>query len=85
MTETMSSGYKCPIWEVIDIFQKAILCGIPIFVPRHTCPSLQGAAGQLVLIGSIILLTYIRPFLQPQDNMLQMMSYTGEAVAMSSL
>jgi len=64
-------GYSFPYWEVADMVRKLAIAAIPVFIKTQPLGSLQAVLGEIVLVIYIFVVSYLKPFSNPHDNMLQ--------------
>ena len=70
-------GYSFPYWEVADMVRKLAIAAIPVFIKPQPLGSLQAVLGEIVLVIYIFVVSYLKPFGNPHDNLLQVGSMIG--------
>ena len=71
-------GYAFPYWEVADMIRKLAIAAIPVFIKVQPLGSLQAVLGEIVLVIYIFVVSYLKPFGNPHDNLLQVGSMIGK-------
>lgn len=74
-------GYAFPYWEVADMVRKLAVAAIPVFIKVQPLGSLQAVLGEIVLVIYIFVVSYLKPFGNPHDNLLQVGSMLGKEIS----
>ena len=77
-------GYSFPYWEVVDMVRKLAIAALPVFVKPQPTGSLQAVLGEVVMVIYIFVISYLKPFASPNDNLLQVGSMLGAVFATSN-
>ena len=59
------------------MIRKLAIAAIPVFIRPQPTGSLQALLGEVVLVAYIVVISYIRPFANSNDNLLQVGSMIG--------
>lgn len=70
-------GYAFCYWEVADMIRKLAIAAVPVFIKVQPLGSLQAVLGEIVLVIYIFATSYVRPFSNSHDNLLQVGSMIG--------
>ena len=77
-------GYSFPYWEVADMVRKLAIAAIPVFIKPQPTGSLQAVLGEVVMVIYIFVISYLKPFASPNDNLLQVGSMLGARLTRQS-
>lgn len=61
------------------MIRKLAIAAIPVFIKTQPTGSLQGVLGEIVLVAYVFVISYIKPFGAPEDNLLQVGSMLGSS------
>lgn len=64
------------------MIRKLAIAAIPVFIKVQPLGSLQAVLGEIVLVIYIFVVSYLKPFGNPHDNLLQVGSMIGEAFSL---
>lgn len=60
------------------MIRKLAIAAIPVFIKVQPLGSLQAVLGEIVLVIYIFVVSYLKPFGNPHDNLLQVGSMIGK-------
>ena len=61
--------------------RKLAIAAVPVFIKSQPTGSLQAVLGEIVIVIYIFVISYLKPFGAPEDNLLQVGSMLGESQA----
>ena len=67
------------------MIRKLAIAAIPVFIKVQPLGSLQAVLGEIVLVIYIFVVSYLKPFGNPHDNLLQVGSMIGESPKQKAL